>query len=231
MSKLHVQEWTGPGATRTAVLLHMLTQSSNTWWRVGPELAERGYRVLAPDLPGHGHSPRAATYSIDAMVEALVASVPAGPDLVVAHSFGAIVLARCVDVIAPARVVYAEPAWVPVGDRSRFEFYQSQKRWTIDDVRAESPKWPAEAHAAKLESLRLWDAETLQAIDGFPGLEPAAPRVPSLIVTADPSRIIPAERVERLRAQGYTVRVQADSAHVLHNEDFDGFMKSLADWV
>lgn len=41
-----------------AVLVHGVTSSSRTWWRVGPALAERGYRVLAVDLRGHGASPR-----------------------------------------------------------------------------------------------------------------------------------------------------------------------------
>jgi pimeloyl-ACP methyl ester carboxylesterase len=40
------------------VLVHGVTSSSRTWWRVGPALAERGYRVLAVDLRGHGASPR-----------------------------------------------------------------------------------------------------------------------------------------------------------------------------
>jgi pimeloyl-ACP methyl ester carboxylesterase len=40
-----------------AVLVHGVTSSSRTWWRVGPALAERGFRVLAVDLRGHGASP------------------------------------------------------------------------------------------------------------------------------------------------------------------------------
>jgi pimeloyl-ACP methyl ester carboxylesterase len=41
-----------------AVLVHGVTSSSRSWWRVGPALAERGFRVLAVDLRGHGASPR-----------------------------------------------------------------------------------------------------------------------------------------------------------------------------
>jgi pimeloyl-ACP methyl ester carboxylesterase len=47
-----------PPAGPLAVLVHGVTSSSRTWWRVGPALAERGYRVLAVDLRGHGASPR-----------------------------------------------------------------------------------------------------------------------------------------------------------------------------
>jgi pimeloyl-ACP methyl ester carboxylesterase len=41
-----------------AVLVHGVTSSSRTWWRVGPALARRGFRVLAVDLRGHGASPQ-----------------------------------------------------------------------------------------------------------------------------------------------------------------------------
>ena len=54
--KLHVTEW-GEGP-RTAVLIHGITSEGATWGRVAPRLAERGYRMLAPSLRGHGPSPR-----------------------------------------------------------------------------------------------------------------------------------------------------------------------------
>ncbi|HEX8862617.1 MAG TPA: alpha/beta fold hydrolase [Actinomycetes bacterium] len=40
-----------------ALLVHGVTSSSRTWWRLAPELVRRGYRVLALDLRGHGASP------------------------------------------------------------------------------------------------------------------------------------------------------------------------------
>jgi pimeloyl-ACP methyl ester carboxylesterase len=52
-------EASGSGANRPlALLIHGVTSSSMTWWRVAPELVRRGYRVLAVDLRGHGASPR-----------------------------------------------------------------------------------------------------------------------------------------------------------------------------
>jgi pimeloyl-ACP methyl ester carboxylesterase len=46
-----------PGAAPVALLIHGVTSSSRTWWRVGPALVARGYHVLAVDLRGHGASP------------------------------------------------------------------------------------------------------------------------------------------------------------------------------
>ena len=51
------REWDGPSET-TFVLLHGLGGSHLSWLQVAPGLAGLG-RVLAPDLPGFGRSPRA----------------------------------------------------------------------------------------------------------------------------------------------------------------------------
>lgn len=40
-----------------ALLIHGVTSSSRSWWRLAPELVRRGFRVLAVDLRGHGASP------------------------------------------------------------------------------------------------------------------------------------------------------------------------------
>lgn len=62
---LHVLEWTAraaePAPARaTVLLLHGFQDAAGTWDRVAPALAERGHRVLAPDLRGFGDSDRVA---------------------------------------------------------------------------------------------------------------------------------------------------------------------------
>jgi pimeloyl-ACP methyl ester carboxylesterase len=54
---VRVETWHGP-AERTFVLLHGLGGSHLNWRRVAPELSRSG-RVLVPDLPGFGRTPRA----------------------------------------------------------------------------------------------------------------------------------------------------------------------------
>ena len=44
---------------RTAVLIHGIMSDSRAWHRVTGELEQRGFRVIAVDLAGHGRSPRA----------------------------------------------------------------------------------------------------------------------------------------------------------------------------
>ncbi len=48
-----VEEW---GQGPTVLCLHTAGQSGVQWRRAGPALAELGWRVLIPDLPGHGRS-------------------------------------------------------------------------------------------------------------------------------------------------------------------------------
>jgi pimeloyl-ACP methyl ester carboxylesterase len=57
--RLATRSWngTGDGGGPLALLIHGVTSSSRTWWRLAPELARRGYQVLAVDLRGHGSSP------------------------------------------------------------------------------------------------------------------------------------------------------------------------------
>jgi pimeloyl-ACP methyl ester carboxylesterase len=229
MGELYVENW-GSG-DRIAVLAHMQASSARTWWRLGPALADAGYRVIAPELPGHGRSPRMAKYSIEASTDALRDAIPVGPELVIAHSFGAILMACALPEIKPERVVYSDPAWLKVGNRDRFAYYRNLKNWTMDDVRAEAPTWAPEGHDARLRSLQDWDAEAIEAIDKYPGYEPDPPTVPSLIITADPSVVIPAERAERLRGIGFEVRTLPNTVHVLHEEDFTGFVKALDGWL
>jgi len=40
----------------TLILIHGLGDEADTWRHVFPILAEAGYRVIAPDLPGFGRS-------------------------------------------------------------------------------------------------------------------------------------------------------------------------------
>lgn len=57
--------WAELGEGDPLLLLHGIGDSHRTWRRVAPLLA-RHYRVLAPDLPGHGHSGRPdAPYTLD----------------------------------------------------------------------------------------------------------------------------------------------------------------------
>jgi pimeloyl-ACP methyl ester carboxylesterase len=232
MPELHYTEW-GTG-DRLAVLLHGISASSRTWWRVGPELAAAGYRVRAFDLPGHGHSPRPASYTLDTFTDPVVASLPDRPELVVGHSLGALVLANAVDRIRPQRVVYEEPGWHAtrgvIAEALRTELLQARES-DVAALRSTAPRWPDAALEAERASLDLWDPETLAFTDDFDGFKPAKPDVPALIVLAGPSTFVPTDGEDDLRDLGYQIRSVQGAGHTVHNDDFTGFWNALRDWI
>jgi pimeloyl-ACP methyl ester carboxylesterase len=230
--RLHVREW-GTG-DRVAVLVHGITSDSTGWRRVGPALAERGYRVLAPDLRGHGLSER-GEYSAEAWADDLVESVPHAPELALGHSLGGVVLALAVERLLPSRAVYEDPAWkVPAASHERTaRDFVARKTWSREDTAANNPRWNDADVDGKLLELERWDPATTRGLlDGTDwDHTPRRPVVPSLVVLADPSYLVPPEAAQRLRDAGYEVRVVAGAGHSIHRDDHDGFLASLDAWI
>lgn len=112
-------EWGDP-ADPPLILIHGVTSSVETWWRIGPALAAAGRRVVAVDLPGHGrtghwnghHRFRAAAADLVAFIR--MAGLDRGDLRVVGHSFGAMIGAALpIAGIRPRRLVLLDPPAVP----------------------------------------------------------------------------------------------------------------------
>ncbi len=84
---LALEEWGEPGQPRV-VCLHGITNHGRHFARLA-EQGLGGFRVLAPDLRGHGSSPYEPPWSIDAHVASIVATVGTEPAVLIGHSFGA----------------------------------------------------------------------------------------------------------------------------------------------
>ena len=79
---------------RSALFLHGVGSSSDTWWRVREDLDELGWETLALDLPGHGDRPlpAAGLRNLADMREDVWEQVADQRfDVLVGHSLGAIV--------------------------------------------------------------------------------------------------------------------------------------------
>lgn len=105
------------------LLLHGTAAATHSWREVLPHLA-LNFRVIAPDLPGHGFTdlPPAQRLSLPAMtagVAALLRELGADPVMVVGHSAGAAVALRLAldRRIAPKAVVSLNGALLPLGER------------------------------------------------------------------------------------------------------------------
>lgn len=107
------------GSGPTLLLLHGTGATHQSWLPIVPLLAQR-YRLLLPDLPGHGDSatPPRADFSLDHMVARLGAWLKAReerPVAVIGHSAGAAIGAQgLLDRIFPAQQMIAlNPALLP----------------------------------------------------------------------------------------------------------------------
>jgi pimeloyl-ACP methyl ester carboxylesterase len=82
----------GPVEGPVVLLIHGLVSDSTTWTRAATLLADRGYRVLAPDLLGHGESDKPTDgyqlLEFAASLATLLAELKAAEVSVVGHSFG-----------------------------------------------------------------------------------------------------------------------------------------------
>ena len=244
--KLNTREW-GSG-DRTALLVHGIMSDSRSWRRVGPALAERGYRVVAVDLRGHGASGRAESYLSEDYAADLVETAEAlgGVDVAIGHSLGGRALLLAVEALKPGKAVYVDPAWRLSRAEDDFDpamFVKFADEATAESIALIAPRWDPEDVAIEVETLAVWDRRTAldlsknaaamlragTAGDGT-GL-PTSPAVPSLIMLADNSTLIRAQDAETLRERGFTLRTVPGAGHTVHRDDFDGFMAALEGWI
>jgi pimeloyl-ACP methyl ester carboxylesterase len=212
---LATRTWGPTGEGRPlAVLVHGITSSSRTWWRLGPALTERGYAVLAVDLRGHGRSPSSerglgpAELAAD-VAEAVAAHLggsardgdaPTPVDLLLGHSLGAmVVLALLAERPGFARRLLLEDPpgplavdWAELADGIEHDAGRARREPAAlaADLERENPSWPAGEVERRVADLADCDAAALAAAvrGGVPfdlaGLA-AGVRLPVLLVLAD----------------------------------------------
>ncbi len=231
--RLTTHEW-GAGE-RIALLVHGIMSDYRSWRRVGPALADRGYRVVAVDLRGHGQSPHSAAYSPGLFADDLADTLPTGAELAIGHSLGALSLSLAVDRLRPDRAVYSDPAWGSADparavDPAVFAQFATMRREQIAFL---NPRWDAEDLDVEMATLALWDPLSAGFAGGRPlgCFQPARPLVPSLVQLADNSTLIGAAQATALADRGFEVRTVKGAGHCIHRDDFDGFLKSLDGWI
>ncbi|WP_395570475.1 alpha/beta fold hydrolase [Streptomyces sp. BK79] len=229
--KLHVHE-RGSG-DKLAILIHGAMSDHRTWHAVEDHLVGLGYRVLAPDLRGHGRSPRGA-YRPELLADDLVESLPTGADVAIGHSMGGLSLALAVARLRPARAVYSDPGFqlsnVPAGATTGMR--QMVASATAESVRTMNPRWSDEDVAAELAGFSLFDPAFLEATRRFEQdyLPPSAV-VPSLVQLADPSLCVDDRAAALLEKRGFQVCVVPRTGHCVHRDDPQAFLDSLDGWI
>jgi pimeloyl-ACP methyl ester carboxylesterase len=229
---MHLNTLSWGSGPRTAVLLHGMLGSATQYHQLGPALADRGYRAIALDFPGHGDSPPAPAATMDLFVASVLESVDREPALAIGHSLGAVVLAHALLRLRPARAVYVDvpllssPTHPPADHHERLTAARMIR--TEPNLRAKHPNWSAEDCRVEAEAAAKFDVDTAVALEGsYTGHGAAPPLIPSLVIRADPSRYVSAERALELEQLGFCVRSVRGAGHCVWYGFLDDFMGVL----
>ncbi|HET8777706.1 MAG TPA: alpha/beta hydrolase [Candidatus Limnocylindria bacterium] len=237
-----------------ALLVHGIAGWWQTWWRVGPALAGRGWRVVAVDLRGHGASSRIeAPVTREQLAFDLAETIEALEvlrfDVAIGHSLGAAAVQELAhgwpELVG--RIVLEDP---PGQDRTDDLSYQTH---LADEVRAametpeaeiertmrENPSWLREDAEQNVEGQRLCDINgilaSLRAGMGsrVPELAPIL-TMPALylLATEDRSAIRGEARRDLIAGvpAGSTV-LEIESGHTIHRDRFDEYIRVVTGWL
>jgi pimeloyl-ACP methyl ester carboxylesterase len=249
-----LRRWEPAGEARGSVtLVHGVMALAETWWRIGPALARRGWSVEAVDLPGHaGDVRRNGALDLDAFVDGVAARLDGPVDLLVGHSLGAIVAlglvgrdpgaARAlvleeppglgaVDLGALATVIVQDAAAVridraPLVARER----EANPRWDPGDVERSVrgiEEADSEAIATALDGPLRWELSALLDAVDVPVLVLAARDAPGRFPLDAGSALRGADREAVRSALAPGRFVEIEGGHCLHRDDAQRWLQAV----
>jgi pimeloyl-ACP methyl ester carboxylesterase len=254
---LATHEWAptdaDPADAPVAVLVHGVTGWHRTWWRVGPALAERGWRAIAVDQRGHGRSPRIDGFTtigeLAADLAATIERIGAPVNALIGHSLGAAVGAELA-FLRPElvrRLVLEDPPAVTRADDAEWHANLEREHHAatanpegeIERELTENPAWLEEDARQDVEGKQLADIEGLLATfrrdTGARVLE-IAPRltVAALYVMAAEGRSVfqGAARRQLVATLPDNARIfVADAGHTVHRDRFTEYVETVLAWI
>ena len=257
--RLAFESW-GEEGRPLAVLVHGVTASSRTWWRVGPWFARNGWRAVAVDLRGHGKSPRARhgpgpEPGLEDLAGDLHETVGGllepeeSVDVLLGHSLGALAaLELCRGHAGMVqRLVLEEP---PGSESTDFDEVSRMIESDVARAReapeihrreqlAQNPSWSEEDSVANVESLRDCDARPVAAMvrDNLRydlATLAGSFKVPTLLILGSEARGSALPEPERKAVVNALRRgtVEAfDAGHGVHRDGFEGYVRLLGRWL
>jgi pimeloyl-ACP methyl ester carboxylesterase len=182
-----IQHWppTSGAARGTVLLIHGLSSIADSWWQIGPALAQRGWDVAAVDQAGHGGRPVGGEVTLEGLADAIRDVHPAGPDVLIGHSLGTLTALALVDQLSgwARTVILEEPASllppelcfaIAQGISADFAAVRDHRDAVVERVRQGSPRWA--------------DEDVHWAVEGIAQMDPA-PFIRRLIALAQDERL------------------------------------------
>lgn len=242
MEQLTLQTRTWGDSSKRALVLHGLSSNSAGWWRLGPDLADLGYTVIAPDLRSHGDSPKSSDLSIPAYAGDVIA-LGSGWDLVFAHSLGGAVALACFaqDAGFAKALILEDPA-------IRLEDDPTIRAWLLDvfdrplteeQLARDNPRWHVNDAQTKAEALRQSGPEAVVDTLGAPTWDGtsvlASLSVPTLLLGADPAlgALVSSESGRGAAAANPRIRYEmiTNGSHSMHRDEYGLFWGVVREWL
>jgi pimeloyl-ACP methyl ester carboxylesterase len=202
----HVLAW-GAADAPPVLLLHGVTSAARTWWRVGPAVAAAGFRVVAPDLPGHGETKhwlghyRFSDNAADLVAFARAAGLKRADIRIVGQSWGAMTAAAMPAAgLVPATLVLIDPPALPLAAIAALVEDPVERAYDdLDEAVATigrlNPMWSYGDVLAKAEGLTQFDEAAVRDVltkngdwdGGLGGLASASTELSVSLIRGDPS--------------------------------------------
>ena len=230
--------WTGGAGERALCLVHGVNDHAGTWSWVAPALMA-SYRLIIPDLPGHGESePKSGALHIGDFVKRLAAVLEAenaNDVTLIGNSLGAWIAilytfahaGRVSRLVLEAGGGLAMPLGVPLTASNRADAVTILR--AVHGPAAQLPEWAIDALIA-----RSMDSPMLRLVPG----EMAAQlvdhrlseiRVPTTIVWGANDGVVTRAYIDRLQGgiAGAELCIIDDAAHIPHAQQPERFVECL----
>ena len=221
--KLHT--WTMGNGPRTAALIHGASKGADVWRDIARILVdEYDMTVLLLNQRGHGESPRARSYHVADFAGDLVESLPTGLDFLIGHSLGGVAGAWAAPHLQPRHFIALDPGFsVPPAIKSMATLFkllgpmrQRFANWSVG-LPGAIPEGSAPDTLDRVRAMtRSWDASMVHPLVQSGLQQPfvvGPPAVPSTLLLADNSIVVPDALAGELRAAGWDVRVMPGGVH------------------
>lgn len=242
--KLHTSVWGDPSSDKTALLIHGITSNAATWASVAQEMVKHGYFCIAPDLLGHGKSPKPETgYDLDNLVKLISNVVPNIPYILIGHSLGGLLgmLGTSDGVFDPRYLVLEDPTHVIESKEVPAKLLEELQHLphTCEELIAINPGWDkryAEERANALKSID-WEYMYKIFVDNAPWdyrrkLSEISGRVPTLYIIPHNSSWVSQEHIREVKRILGTDSVEVVGYdHNIHRQNLNDFLSTIFNWV
>lgn len=174
---------------------------------------------------------------MDTFASALIDSVPAQPDLLIAHSMGSFVCAHASATMRPRCAIHVD---TPIGPSYRVHrdavaenLTHAKNKRTLDNLTRKHPDWDLRDRLAEANAALLFDPATAASLLVSAGGRDFTPKatIPTMMIHAEPSRFISPEVADRLTSLGWTVRSITDADHLVWYGHLHQFLTVITEFA